>query len=164
MTIAETLFSEFEQEMKTTRRMLERVPTDKGQWKPHEKSFSMGHLAQLVSWMPGWITNTLTSDSLDIGGQPGYSYEKTETILDVFDRNVREARDAIAAATDADMGRPWSLMMGEKVLMTSPRGATARQHLNHLVHHRGQLSVYLRLLDVPVPSIYGPTADEPWGG
>jgi uncharacterized damage-inducible protein DinB len=164
MTIAETLFSEFEQEMKTTRRMLERVPTDKGQWKPHEKSFSLGHLAQLVSWMPGWITNTLTSDSLDIGGQPGYSYEKTETILDVFDRNVREARDAIAAATDEDMARPWSLMMGEKVLMTSPRGATARQHLNHLVHHRGQLSVYLRLLDIPVPSIYGPTADEPWGG
>ena len=164
MTIAETLFSEFEQEMKTTRRMLERVPTDKGQWKPHDKSFSLGHLAQLVSWMPGWITNTLTSDSLDIGGQPGYSYEKTETILDVFDRNVREARDAIAAATDEDMARPWSLMMGEKVLMTSPRGATARQHLNHLVHHRGQLSVYLRLLDVPVPSIYGPTADEPWGG
>ena len=164
MTIAETLFSEFEQEMKTTRRMLERVPTDKGQWKPHEKSFSMGHLAQLVSWMPGWITNTLTSDSLDIGGQPGYSYEKTETILDVFDRNVREARDAIAAATDEDMARPWSLMMGEKVLMTSPRGATARQHLNHLVHHRGQLSVYLRLLNIPVPSIYGPTADEPWGG
>ena len=93
MSIAETLFSEFEQEMKTTRRMLERVPTEKGQWKPHEKSFSLGHLAQLVSWMPGWITNTLSSDSLDIGGQSGYSYEKTETILDVFDRNVREARD-----------------------------------------------------------------------
>ena len=164
MSIAETLFSEFEQEMKTTRRMLERVPTDKGQWKPHEKSFSLGHLAQLVSWMPGWITNTLTSDSLDIGGQSGYSYEKTETILDVFDRNVREAREAIAAATDAEMAMPWSLKMGEKVLMTSPRGVTARQHLNHLVHHRGQLSVYLRLLDIPVPSIYGPTADEPWGG
>lgn len=164
MSIAETLFSEFEQEMKTTRRMLERVPTEKGQWKPHEKSFSLGHLAQLVSWMPGWITNTLTSDSLDIGGQSGYSYEKTETILDVFDRNVREAREAIAAATDADMAKPWSLKMGDKVLMTSPRGVTARQHLNHLVHHRGQLSVYLRLLDIPVPSIYGPTADEPWGG
>jgi uncharacterized damage-inducible protein DinB len=164
MTIAETLFSEFEQEMKTTRRMLERVPTEKGQWKPHEKSFSLGHLAQLVSWMPGWITNTLTSDSLDIGGQPGYSYEKTETILGVFDKNVREARGAIAAATDEDMAKPWSLKMGEKVLMTSPRGVTARQHLNHLVHHRGQLSVYLRLLDIPVPSIYGPTADEPWGG
>jgi uncharacterized damage-inducible protein DinB len=164
MSIAETLFSEFEQEMKTTRRMLERVPAEKGQWKPHEKSFSLGHLAQLVSWMPGWITNTLTSDSLDIGGQAGYSYEKTETILDVFDKNVREARDAIAAATDEDMAKPWSLRMGEKILMTSPRGATARQHLNHLVHHRGQLSVYLRLLDIPVPSIYGPTADEPWGG
>ena len=164
MSIAETLFSEFEQEMKTTRRMLERVPTEKGQWKPHEKSFSLGHLAQLVSWMPGWITNTLTSDSLDIGGQSGYSYEKTETIVDVFDKNVREARDAIAAARDEDMAKPWSLKMGEKVLMTLPRGVTARQHLNHLVHHRGQLSVYLRLLDIPVPSICGPTADEPWGG
>ena len=164
MSIGETLFPEFEQEMKTTRRMLERVPGDKGQWKPHEKSFSLGHLAQLVSWMPGWITNTLTSDSLDIAGAARYSYETTETLLDVFDRNVREAREAIAALKEDDVDSPWSLKMGEKILMTMPRGATARQHINHLVHHRGQLSVYLRLLDVPLPSIYGPTADEPWSG
>ena len=164
MSIAQRLFPEFEQEMKTTRRLLERVPTEKGQWKPHEKSFSIGHLAQLLSWMPGWIANTLTTDSLDISGPSRYSYEKTEALLDVFDKNVQEAREAIASVRDADLEKPWSLKMGEKVLMTSPKGVTARSHINHLVHHRGQLSVYLRLLDVPVPSIYGPTADEPWGG
>lgn len=163
MTIAETLLPEFDQEMKTTRRLLERVPTDKGTWKPHEKSFSIGHLAQLLSWMPDWITKTLTQDSLDLAGGAKYSYEKTETLLDDFDRNVEEARAAIAGSTDADFDKPWSLKMGDKVLMTLPRAVTTRQHINHLVHHRGQMSVYLRLLDIPVPSLYGPTADEPWG-
>ena len=162
MTFKETMLPEFDQEMKTTRRMLERVPGDKGEWKPHERSFSVGHLAQLLSWMPGWITNTLTSDFLDIGGSPKYSYEKTESLLETFDRNVKEARAAIAAVEEADLEKPWSLKMGDKTLMTLPRGVTARQHLSHLVHHRGQMSVYLRLLDIPVPSIYGPTADERW--
>jgi len=163
MTIAETLLPEFDQEMKTTRRVLERVPTDKGAWKPHEKSFSIGHLAQLLSWMPGWITTTLTSDSLDLARGTGYSYENTAALLELFDKNVKEARAAIAASTDSDFDRMWSLKMGDKVLMTSPRGATTRSHISHLVHHRGQMSVYLRLLDIPVPSLYGPTADEPWG-
>lgn len=163
MTIAETLLPEFDQEMKVTRRILERVPTDKGTWKPHEKSFSIGHLAQLLSWMPGWITNTLTSDSLNLAGGAGYSYEKTEKLLEDFDKNVKEARAAIAASSDEDFAKPWSLMMGDKVLMTMPRAATVRSHISHLVHHRGQMSVYLRLLDIPVPSLYGPTADEPWG-
>ena len=163
MTIAETLLPEFDQEMKVTRRILERVPTDKGTWKPHEKSFSIGHLAQLLSWMPGWITNTLTSDSLNLAGGAGYSYEKTEKLLEDFDKNVKDARAAIAASSDEDFAKPWSLMMGDKVLMTMPRAATVRSHISHLVHHRGQMSVYLRLLDIPVPSLYGPTADEPWG-
>ena len=163
MTIAETLLPEFDQEMKVTRRVLERVPTDKGTWKPHEKSFSIGHLAQLLSWMPGWITNTLTSDSLNLAGGAGYSYETTEKLLEDFDRNVKEARAAIAASSDEDFAKLWSLKMGDKVLMTLPRSATTRSHLSHLVHHRGQMSVYLRLLDIPVPSLYGPTADEPWG-
>ena len=162
MNFKDAMLPEFDQEMKTTRRMLERVPTDKGQWKPHDKSFSIGHLAQLLSWMPGWITNTLTTDFLDIAGGPGYSYEKTERLLETFDRNVKEARAAIAAVQDSDLEKAWSLKMGDKVLMTLPRGVVARQHVSHLVHHRGQLSVYLRLLDVPVPSIYGPTADERW--
>lgn len=164
MTIAETLLPEFDEEMKTTRRVLERVPTDKGTWKPHEKSFSIGHLAQLISWMPGWITNALTSDKLDLSAAPKYGYMSTETLLADFDRNVREARAAIAATSDSDFDRKWSLTSGDKVFITMPRGAVTRQNINHLVHHRGQMSVYLRLLDIPVPSIYGPTADEPWGG
>ena len=114
MTIAETLLPEFDQEMKTTRKVLERVPTDKGKWKPHEKSFSIGHLAQLLSWMPDWITNTLTQDSLDLATAAKYSYETTETLLAEFDRHVSEARAAIAGvkgfrlrqAVVAQDGRP----------------------------------------------------------
>jgi uncharacterized damage-inducible protein DinB len=162
MSIAETLLPEFDQEMATTRRLLERVPSDKGSWKPHPKSFSLGHLAQLVATMPGWLTNMVTRTELDLAGSPGYSLESTDTLLATFDRLVREAREALAAATDADFAVPWSLRHGERVLFTTPRGATIRSTINHLVHHRGQLTVYLRLVDVPIPSVYGPTADEPW--
>jgi uncharacterized damage-inducible protein DinB len=163
MSIAETLLPEFDQEMATTRRVLERVPSDKGQWKPHEKSFAIGHLAQLLSWMPGWITNTLRQTELNLAGGAGYSFESSETLLTLFDKNVREAREGLNAAKDADFDVPWSLKMGDRVLFTAQRGTVVRQHINHLVHHRGQMTVYLRLLDVPVPSIYGPTADEKWG-
>jgi len=160
MSISETLLPEFDQEMATTRRVLERVPSDKAQWKPHEKSFAVGHLAQLVARMPGWITSTLTQSKLDLSKFAGYSFEKTEALVEVFDRNVAEARAAIARASDKDFDAPWSLMMGDRELMKLPRGAVTRQNISHLVHHRGQLTVYLRLLNVPVPSIYGPTADE----
>ena len=162
MSIAGALLPEFDQEMATTRRLLERVPSDKGTWKPHPKSFALGHLAQLVAWMPGWITNSLRSTELDLAGGAGYNFETTQTLLELFDRNVREARKALGAAKDADFAVPWSLKRGGQVLFTSPRGTVVRQHLNHLIHHRGQLSVYLRLVDVPLPMIYGPTADERW--
>jgi uncharacterized damage-inducible protein DinB len=164
MSISETLLPEFDQEMATTRKVLERVPTDKGQWKPHPKSFSVGHLAQLVAGMPGWITNTVTETALDLSKYPGYSYEQTETLLKSFDKNVSEARQAIASAKDADFTVTWALKHGDRVIFSMPRGPVVRQTINHLVHHRGQLTVYLRLLDVPVPSIYGPTADEPAPG
>lgn len=163
MTISESLLPEFDQEMATTRRMLERVPSEKGEWRPHPKSFPLGHLAQLLSWMPGWITNALKETSLDLSKAGQYSFETTETLLDQFDRNVREARATIAAATDSDYDVTWSLTMGPKTLLSDTRRAIVRQTINHLVHHRGQLSVYLRLIDVPVPMIYGPTADERWG-
>jgi uncharacterized damage-inducible protein DinB len=151
---------EFEQEMKTTRRLLERVPSDKGQWKPHPKSFSLGHLAQLLSWMPGWVANALTETELNLLAAPGYSYETTETLLADFDYNVRQTQAALAKAKESDLGVPWSLKRGDQVLFTMSRGVVVRQHISHLSHHRGQMSVYLRLLDVPIPSIYGPTADE----
>ena len=160
MTISEVLLSEFDEEMPSTRRLLERVPSEKGHWKPHPKSFSLGHLTQLVCWMPGWITNTLTETELNLSGASPYSYEKTEDLLAMFDRNVREARSAIAASKDADYDVDWSLKVGDRVVLTRPRRAIVRNHINHLCHHRGQLTVYLRLIDVPLPSIYGPTADE----
>jgi uncharacterized damage-inducible protein DinB len=162
MTIAQTLLPEFDQEMTNTRRLLERVPSEKGQWKPHVKSFALGHLAQLVSWMPGWITNALRETRLDLTKAGGYSFETTPTLLAGFDRNVREAREAIVASRDADYAVQWSLVRGDKVLFSAPRSVVVRTHLNHLIHHRGQLTVYLRLVDVPLPAIYGPTADEGW--
>jgi len=162
MAIADRLLPEFEQEMTVTRRVIERVPDDTPDWKPHPKSFSLAHLAQLVSWMPGWIAQTLTETSLDLAKGGGYSVEKTHTLLAAFDDNVRAARAAIKKSKDEDYDVKWSLMMGDKVLFTQPRGDVVRQHISHLSHHRGQLTVYLRMLDVPVPSIYGPTADEPW--
>lgn len=164
MSMAQSLLPEFDQEMATTRRVLERVPGDQAAWRPHPKSFPLGHLAQLVSWMPGWITNALTATSLDLATAGSYSFEPTATLLAGFDRNVREARAAIGAARDADLMVPWSLKHGERILITLPRGVVVRQNISHLVHHRGQLTVYLRLLNVPIPSIYGPSADEGWSG
>ncbi|HVK38474.1 MAG TPA: DinB family protein [Candidatus Kapabacteria bacterium] len=162
-TRSEELLKELDQEMATTRRLLERVPDDKGEWRPHPKSFPLAHLAQLVARMPGWNTYALRDSKLDLSQSKGYSIETTATLLEEFDRCVAESREAIAGATDEDYDKPWSLTMGEQVLMTMPAREVVRQNINHLSHHRGQLTVYLRLLDVPIPSIYGPTADEPWG-
>ena len=164
MGFAESLLPEFDQEMATTRKAIERVPTDKGTWKPHPKSFSLGHLTQLVATMPGWITNMATKPELNLAKAPGYSLQSTESLVATFDKLVTEARAAIAGLKESDISAPWSLKMGEQVLFTTSRGETIRSTINHLIHHRGQLTVYLRLIDVPVPSIYGPTADEPWGG
>jgi uncharacterized damage-inducible protein DinB len=163
MPIAEELLKEFDEEMRTTRRVLERVPGDKLEWKPHPKSFSLAHLAQLVSWMPGWLTNALTETSLDLARGGQYSVEQPSALLTGFDKNVAEARATISASKDADYQVPWSLKHGDQVFFTMTRKEVIRQTLSHLSHHRGQLTVYLRMLDVAVPSIYGPTADEKWG-
>ena len=159
MTIGSALLSEFDQEMANTRRLLERVPSDKATWKPHPKSFPLGHLAQLVARMPGWIANTVRETSLDLATARGYSFEPTATLLKDFDANVRDAREALSAK-DADYGVEWSLKHGDRVLWAAPRGTVVRSHINHLIHHRGQLTVYLRLNDVPLPPLYVPTADE----
>ncbi len=156
------LLREFDQEMAITRNLLERVPSEQGAWKPHVKSFPLGHLAQLVATMPGWITQMLHATSLDLAAGPSYSLQSTDALLRQFDELVREAHGAIASARPEDLTVPWSLKHGQVVLFTAPRAEVLRQTINHLVHHRGQLSVYLRLLDVPLPSIYGPTADTPW--
>lgn len=153
---------EFDQEMDATRRVLERVPTEQGEWKPHPKSFAIGHLAQLVSWMPNWIASTLRHEVYDFEEEKlEYSFEATETLLAEFDDAARAARSALQEVTDDEaLDREWTLRSGEFVMFSMPRRFAARSHLNHLIHHRGQLTVYLRLLDIPVPKVYGPTADE----
>lgn len=151
---------EFDAEMAATRRVLERVPSDTPTWKPHPKSFALAHLAQLVAWLPGWIGRTLREPYIDLTAGSGYSNEKTETLLAELDKGVAASRAALQEVTGAALDEPWQLRLGGKVVMELPRGMVVRQHLGHLSHHRGQLTVYLRLLDVPVPSVYGPTADE----
>ncbi len=154
---------EFDAEMTSTRKLLERVPGEKAQWKPHRKSFALGHLAQLVAWMPGWIADSLREPFKEIGGGgSGYSFEATETLLMMFDANVVRAREALEQVTGPALEESWSLKVGGKAVWTAPRWEVIRLHLNHLIHHRGQLTVYLRLVDVPLPQVYGPTADERW--
>jgi hypothetical protein len=155
---------EFDAEMASTRKLLERVPGDKAQWKPHEKSFPLGHLALLVSWMPGWIADSLEQSFKDLapGSGGGYTFETTETIVGIFDKNVARARAALQSVTGAALNEDWSLKVGGKPVWTAPRGEVVRNHLSHLIHHRGQLTVYLRLVNVPLSQVYGPTADERW--
>ena len=162
MSLPQKLQAEFDQEIVTTRRLIARVPTEKGEWKPHPKSFSLGHLTQLVATMPGWIARTLSETEMNLAGGPGYSYQTTESLLEQFDKLSRDAHEAFESATDESLDEMWSLKMGDHNLFTLPRYVAVRQHINHFCHHRGQLTVYLRLIDVPVPSIYGPTADESW--
>lgn len=165
MPIAEMLLPEWDVEIATTRRVLERVPNEKGEWKPHPKSFPMAHLAQLVSRMPGWATMMMNTQELDIApenapAQP-YTIETTETLLAEFDRNAAEGRAAIAATSDAAFDEPWTLKARGQAVQSGSRYHMLRTSmLNHLVHHRAQLGIYLRLVDEKVPSMYGPTADE----
>lgn len=163
MSFIRDWLKEFDQEMASTRRVLERVPTDKGAWKPHSKSFPIGHLAQLIAGMPGWSGTVARGENIDLTKTPGYSFEPTEKLLALFDRNVVETKKAVEEMNEEDLDKPWSLMMGERTLMTLPRREVLRQNMGHLSHHRGQMSVYLRLLDIPVPAIYGPSADDRGG-
>jgi uncharacterized damage-inducible protein DinB len=166
MSISDLLLPEFDAEMVTTRRVLERVPDERIEWKPHEKSFPMGHLAQLVAMIPGWTTFVIREHSFDIAPKEkpataGYRFQPVSDLLALFDKSVAEARPLIAATSDASFAEPWTLMAAGQAVTTMSRYLTLRSFmLNHLVHHRAQLGVYLRLVDVPVPQMYGPTADE----
>ena len=166
MPIAAMLLPEFDQEMANTRKTLERIPDDKFDWTPHAKSFNMANLATHIANMAGWLKETMTMDTFDIQppGAPPYKEEPAKSsaeLLAKFDKNVSAARAALAAASDEAFGAPWSLLMTGNVLFTMPRGAVVRgMILNHIIHHRAQLTVYLRLNDIPVPALYGPSADE----
>jgi uncharacterized damage-inducible protein DinB len=166
MTLADMLLPEFDQEMKTTRKYLERFPADKADYKPHEKSMTMARLASHVAEMPTWATVTFTADEMDlnpIGGAPHKTpdYRTSAELLASFDKNVAEARAAIAGAADGDHAKGWSLKSAGKTYFTMPKGVVLRTFvLSHIIHHRAQLGVYYRLNNVPVPATYGPTADE----
>jgi uncharacterized damage-inducible protein DinB len=166
MSISASLLPEFDQEMSNTRKALERVPDDKFDWKPHEKSATLGGLANHLANLPSWTVFTINQDSLDLEPPDGESFKwegtgSREELLEVFDQNVAAARDAIAGASDQELFKPWSLLKGGVTLMTLPKIAVLRGFMmNHIIHHRGQFTVYLRLNDIPVPSIYGPSADE----
>jgi uncharacterized damage-inducible protein DinB len=164
MTIAELLQPEFDQEMAATRRVLERVPDDKIGWKPHAKSFSLGALASHIVTMVPWTNDTMTRTELDLTKIPMEEMTKVaknrEELLSWFDANVASAR-SVLNQPDADYFVPWTLKNGETVFFTMPRYNCIRSFLlNHLIHHRAQLGVYLRLNDIPVPGVYGPSADE----
>ncbi len=163
MPIVDALLPEFDHEMTTTRKVLERVPEDKFDWKPHAKSFSLGALAAHVVALPAWGAETLTRSEVDIAGsQPPAAPPSKAELVATFDTHGATTRSALAGKTDAELMATWTLKRGGKAIFSMPKANVLRSFvLNHLIHHRGQLSVYLRLLDVPVPSIYGPSADEP---
>jgi uncharacterized damage-inducible protein DinB len=161
MSMCEALLREFDTEAATTRRVLERVPGDKLSWKPHPKSMSLGELALHVASSPGNIIGWCTQDETDFKGEPTPKPSSTAEILAAHDESVKKVKETVPRIGDQGMQAMWTAKAGGQTLMTMPKSALTRAIvMNHWVHHRGQLSVYLRLLDVPVPSIYGPSADE----
>lgn len=166
MAIRDAFLPEFDHEMATTRKTLERVPEASTDWKPHDKSMSMGRLAGHLAELPSLVPLALERDSMDFRppGAPPRQPNVMSTrakLLEDFDKNVAAARGAIAKSSDDDLKKIFTLQAGGKTIFSLPRTAALRSFvMNHVIHHRGQLSVYLRLNNVPVPSIYGPSADE----
>ena len=168
MTIAEVLMQDFDHEMKATRTTLERIPEDKPEYKPHEKSMPMGRLAMHVATMPLFGLYILTTPGMDLTKptvpRADLTFTTREHLLSSFDESASAARTALSAASDEDMQSHWKFSFGDKVISDLPRSATYRgMFFNHLIHHRAQLGVYLRLNDVPVPATYGPSADDKMG-
>ena len=164
MSIADTLLPEFDRETGITRRVLERIPDGQFAWKPHEKSMSLGRLAEHLAELPGWMTVSINDSGIDMSTRRPPEYEPPATraaVLTMFEKNVAEARAALKGKSDAELMAPWTLKAQGKEIFTMPKAIVIRGFvMNHLIHHRGQMSVYLRLHDVPVPSMYGPSADE----
>ena len=164
----ELLLAEFDREHGVTRTLLERLPEDRAPWKPHPKSMSLGDLALHLAQLPVWVSLTLQQPELDMnppGGTPWpkRAWTSRDALLASFDTNVAAARAVLSAASDAELQAPWTLKNGGHTLFTMPKAGVLRTFVfNHSVHHRGQLSVYLRLCDVPVPPMFGPTADAPF--
>jgi uncharacterized damage-inducible protein DinB len=164
MAIKDGLLPEFDHEMGTTRRLLERTPEAEFAWKPHDKSFSLGQLAAHIANIPHWCDAILQNTVFDVttvNDTRPKTPPSIASLLEQFDKTVATARAGLASTSDAELLTPWTFKNGDHVVFTMPRiGAIRSFIMNHLIHHRGQLSVYLRLKNVPLPAIYGPTADE----
>jgi uncharacterized damage-inducible protein DinB len=166
MKLTELFLGELDREGPLTRRALEAVPEGRGDWKPHAKSMPLGRLAGMVAMMPSWLTMIVETDELDVAPPPGttspYARElKTQqALIDELEKGIAGARQALERTTDEHLMTPWRLKAHGQVVQERPRHVMLRDAINHLAHHRGQLTVYLRLNDVPVPAIYGPSADD----
>ena len=164
MMLTELFLAELEREAPRTRRALEQVPLDRDDWTPHPKSMALGRLASLVASMPSWINLIIEQDELNLTPPPGqgtYQQPATNTLVAVHDAHVQKGREALARTTDQFLTTTnWRLLAGGKVVLDQPRHVVLRDTINHLAHHRGQLTVYLRLHNVPLPPLYGPSADE----
>ena len=164
--IADSLVSEFDQEMKSTRRLFERIPEGDASWKPHEKSMSLGQLSMHLANLPTWASMALSHTEFDMhppGGERVTTppFKSREDVLAFFGQNVAKARETMVSTSDEEMMNSWTLKNRGEAVFSLPKIAVLRSFvLNHMIHHRGQLTVYLRLRDVPLPGIYGPSADE----
>jgi uncharacterized damage-inducible protein DinB len=156
------LLKEMEKEAATTRKMLERVPNDKYDWQPHKKSMTIQRLATHIAELPSWVTMALTTDELDFASNPYKPVVVTNTkdLLDYFERSLADGKAHLEKAEEEDLSKPWTLRNGDRIYETSPKAEVIRMTYCQIVHHRAQLGVYLRLLDVPIPGSYGPSADE----
>jgi len=162
MPFSQTLLPEFEEEMKNTRKILERVPDDNLNYQPHPKSMTMARLATHVAELPSWTVPTLDQDVLEMSSdyQPRIAKSNAE-LLEIFDKGVADARSRIAGASDQTWGKTWTFKWNGQVVMSMPKAAVMRSVImNHLIHHRAQLGVFLRLNDVAIPGLYGPSADD----
>ena len=160
MSLSKSFAEELQNEAATTRKMLERVPQDAFDWKPHEKSTALGRLAGHVAELPGMLVSILTKDEMDFGDFRPFKPASVSELVETLDKNVADAVELLKNQSDEHLPEMWRIKSGEKVFLEMPRAAFIRWVLSHVVHHRGQLSVYLRLRDVPLPPVYGPTADE----
>jgi uncharacterized damage-inducible protein DinB len=162
MSTITPLLKELEQEAQTTRKMLERVPTAYFSWQPHKKSMTIQRLAAHIAELPGWVTMAVTTDGLDFAANP-YKQEEVlnnRELMDYFERSLADGRNHLVEATEETLAEPWTLRNGEDILLVASKGEIIRMAYCQIVHHRAQLGVFLRLLDIPIPGSYGPSADE----
>jgi uncharacterized damage-inducible protein DinB len=165
MKLTDLFLAELEREADRSRRALEQVPANKYDWKPHERSMNFGYLAEIVATIPSWLTMTITRDELELQPKDGTTLKRepmhtSEEFLEAHEEAVTGARAAISGTDDEFLRTPWRLLVGGNVVMEQPRHVVMRETLNHLAHHRGQMTVYLRLMGAKVPALYGPSADD----